>query len=290
MKREIVRALYAALCCAAPMNAAAEESRLASMISPINNPLVFEDPRITTELRPAYVYHDLDSDFATNGGDVQLWAAQARLAITDRLGLIATKDGYLLINPDDVLPDTRGSANLEAGLKYALFVDEAQGQMLTLGLRYQAATGDPEVYQGEGDGVISPFLSAAYAADAVNLMGFTQLRIPFNSDDTMFWDLSVHADYPIGSLYPSIEANMFYVASEGERIGITGEGADVINFGASDVRDKMSLNLGVGLRYRICAAVDAGVGWEFDLMDNDDVYGWRITSDLIVRFPDFTLL
>lgn len=282
------RTLFFLLCFAAiysmPLSAFADSGRLDSMISPINNPLVFEDPRITTEIRPAYVYHDLDSDFATGGGSVQLIAAQARLALTDRLGFIATKDGYLIVKPDQVLPDTEGSANLEAGLKYAFYVNEEDGAIATAGLRYQIATGDPEVYQGEGDGLISPFLSAAMAAGDFNLMGFTQLRIPFNSDDSMFWDLSFHVDYPIGNFYPVFEANLFHVASEGDRIPITGEGADVINFGASAVDDKTSLNLGVGLRYRFTEFVDAGVGWQFDVLDNDDVYGWRITTDLIFTF------
>ncbi|MCB0343597.1 MAG: hypothetical protein KDD66_00695 [Bdellovibrionales bacterium] len=284
MKHKLILVLIVAAVYFAPGRVLAEGSRLDGMISPINNPLVFEDPRITTEVRPAYVYHDLDSDFATGGGSVQLIAAQARLALTDRLGLIATKDGYLIIKPDQVLPDTEGSANLEAGLKYAFYVDEDAGSIATAGLRYQIATGDPEVFQGEGDGLISPFLSGAMAAGDFNLMGFTQLRLPFNSDDSTFWDVSFHADYPIGNLYPVFEANFFHVLSEGERIPITGEGADVINFGASDLDGKSTLNLGVGLRYRFAKWLDGGVGWEFDVLNNDDVYGWRITTDLIFKF------
>ncbi|MCB0360513.1 MAG: hypothetical protein KDD44_12780, partial [Bdellovibrionales bacterium] len=262
---------------------------LDNMISPITNPLQFEDPRITTEVRPAYVYHGLDNDFVTQGGDVQLWAAQARIAITDRLGLIATKDGYLEINGDEVVTDANGSANLAGGLKYAVVMDEAAGEILTLGLRMEIPTGDPEVFQGQGDGILAPMVSGAMALGDFNVMGFTQLRLALDDDDSTFWDTSLHVDYPIGNFYPVVELHMFHVADAGNRIGLEGEGADVINFGSSGADGDTTLNMGVGARYRICKSLDVGVGYEFPLTNDEDVFGWRLTTDLIARI-DWTLL
>ena len=36
---------------------------LQDMISPVTNPVEFEDPRHSTELRPLYVYHEIDDKF-----------------------------------------------------------------------------------------------------------------------------------------------------------------------------------------------------------------------------------
>lgn len=68
-----------------------------NLISPISNPVNFEDPRSLTEIRPIYVYHSIDDKFITQGGSVQLWALQLRYAIDDRLSVIATKDGYVVM-------------------------------------------------------------------------------------------------------------------------------------------------------------------------------------------------
>ena len=102
---------------------------------------------------------------------------QARFALTDRLALIATKDGYVQINADRGIDDANGSANLAGGLQYAVLKDSDAGQILSLGLRYEAATGSPDVFQGNGDGLIQPHISGGLALEEVNLMGYSDLRI-----------------------------------------------------------------------------------------------------------------
>jgi len=92
-------------------------SSLDDMISPVSMPTVNEDPRVDTELRPMYMYTQISEDFVTNGGNYSVVAAQARFAITDRIGIIATKDGYIFLRPDDVVPDDEGWANLAFGVK-----------------------------------------------------------------------------------------------------------------------------------------------------------------------------
>ena len=51
-------------------SAAAEEGMLDQMISPVTNPVLFEDPRSQTSLRPIYMYHKIPGDFITGSGDV----------------------------------------------------------------------------------------------------------------------------------------------------------------------------------------------------------------------------
>jgi hypothetical protein len=55
------------------------------------------------------------------GGDVQIYAVQFEVALNDRLSIVATKDGYVDINPDTepLWSDEGGWANLAAGVKAA---------------------------------------------------------------------------------------------------------------------------------------------------------------------------
>lgn len=108
-------------------------------ISPVANPIYFEDPRITTEARPIFLEHRFPETYAFNGGTAplgggaQVYALQLRYALTDRLGLIATKDGYIASNPVHTVPHTYGWANVAAGLKYALVDDKADALIVTPG-------------------------------------------------------------------------------------------------------------------------------------------------------------
>lgn len=261
----------------------AEETALSQMISPVTNPVNFEDPRPQTSLRPIFMFHKFPSEFVTGSGDIQLWAAQARLQLTDRLGLIATKDGYIQINADKNLPDSEGAANLAGGLQYAFYKNDSEGVIGTAGLRYEWQTGDPEVFQGTGDGILSPHLSGAIALGPVNLMGYTDLRLGINDEDSDFWDVSLHADYRVANFYPSLELNMVHVVDAGNRIPLDGEGFDLINFGSSGSQGSTVVTLGVGGRYRATDWLDFGISYEFPLTDREDVFAWRLTTDAIFR-------
>lgn len=56
---------------------------------------------IRSEIRPIFAYHRIDDGFL-GGGDAQLYAVQIRYALTDRLALIATQDGYFSVNNDAI--------------------------------------------------------------------------------------------------------------------------------------------------------------------------------------------
>ncbi|MCB0323556.1 MAG: hypothetical protein KDD69_08280 [Bdellovibrionales bacterium] len=291
-RKALVRKMIAglALSALAPgMALADEDSRLDEMISPVTNPVNFEDPRSISSVRPIFMFHKIPSDFITGSGDIQLWAAQVRLALTDRLAFLATKDGYIQINSDKVLADSEGSANLAGGFQYAFYKDDAAGEIATAGLRYEAQTGDPDVFQGTGDGIISPHLSGAIALGDINLMGYTDLRLGVNDEDSDFWDVSLHADYPIANFYPSLELNMAHVVDSGHRLPLEGEGFDLVNFGSAGSDGSTVVTLGVGGRYRAAEWLDLGASYEFPLTDREDIFAWRMTFDLIFKCKD-TLL
>ncbi len=109
---------------------APSDTCFADFVSPITNPLFFEDPRTLSEVRTIFANHWIpDSNPVFNGGNAQYLAVQARVALTERLSFIATKDGYIWLdsNNEAVIPDNDGWADVAAGLKYNLVRDPQQG-------------------------------------------------------------------------------------------------------------------------------------------------------------------
>ncbi len=111
-------------------------------ISPMLDPVFFEDPRNLTELRPIYINQwvpDVIGSDVPAGGSFAVYAAQFRIALTERLSLIATKDGYIVDDTEgalDTLLDD-GFADVSAGLKYNLLRDPVAGRLLSLGTTYE---------------------------------------------------------------------------------------------------------------------------------------------------------
>ena len=257
---------------------------LDNMISPISNPVNFEDPRINTEARLVYMYHDIADDFVTSGGDIRLYALQLRFALSENLALIATKDGFVDFNPNAALSDESGFANLAAGLKYAFH--KTDREILSAGLRYEAPTGNTDVFQGRGDGFINPFISGAKNFDRLNVMAGTGFRLPIDDADSTFYDLDLHVDYKVGNFYPSLEVNVVHVLDGGERLGIADEGADLISFGSTGATGKTLVTAAVGTRYRLCDDVDLGVTYQVPLTNGNgsEIFDWRVTADAIFSF------
>jgi hypothetical protein len=71
------------------------QARPEGAFNPVGMPHLFEDPYITTGLNFAYIYHRLPDSgplgVAFDGGGAHALALQIRVALTDRLALIATK-------------------------------------------------------------------------------------------------------------------------------------------------------------------------------------------------------
>ena len=261
--------------------------RLDEMISPVTNPVNFDDPRANTEARLIFMHQEIDDEFVTGGGNFQLYALELRYAVNDRLALLATKDGWINFNPDGVLDDESGFANIAVGAKYAFYKDDMQGRILTGGLRYEIPTGNRDVLQGEGDGFVQPFLTGAVAlGDYWNFMTASGLRIAVDDEDSSFWDYDAHIDVKIGKFYPSLELNMVHVIEAGDRLPIADEGMDLISIGSSESRGKTLVTGAVGGRYRINDSVDYGIAYQIPLTNGagSRFIDWRITTDFIFSF------
>ena len=60
---------------------ASDGSWKANTISPVTNPPFFEDPQIHSEVRPIFLWHNIDKGFITGGGDVQIQIIDAAGAL-----------------------------------------------------------------------------------------------------------------------------------------------------------------------------------------------------------------
>lgn len=261
----------------------AADSPLQEMISPVSVPTLNEDPRMSTELRPMFMYTSIANDFVTGGGNYQVAALQARVALTERIGFIATKDGYVWLRPDHTVPSNSGFANLAFGFKGSVWQDEESASIFTVGLRYEAPWGNQDVLQGKGDGLLNPFISAAKGFDDVHVQLYAGPRIAISGQDSSFFDGSLHVDYQLWNLYPLAELNWVYVYDAGRRLPIAQEGFDLVDIGSSDAFGESVVTTALGLRYRIVEDLDFGVTGEFPLTSDSGIFGWRVTTDLIWR-------
>ncbi len=260
---------------------------------PITNPVFNETPFITTELKPFYAYHDIPDDFITNGGNVNVVGLQARLAITDRLGFIATTDGYSWVNFDSVLPDDDGFNDIAFGFKYALISDPASGLIVTPGLRYTVPVGNIDSagidLNGIDNGYLNPFVSAAQVSGPAQIQGMVGAQIALGDSGTSNFLASLHGDYEVfDRFFPALEMNLFVPFDGGDQLPNAAPfdsltGADILDVGSHD--PETILTLGGGFRYGLTDNLMLGVGADVNvLQDEDHAYGWRFLTDLVIHF------
>jgi cbb3-type cytochrome oxidase maturation protein len=277
-------------------------SWLDNTISPVANPIYFEDANITSEVRPIYMYHFLPDTFdfyggsVPLGGKVQVMAVQARYAVNDRLAIIATKDGYVQFQPDHTLNSKYGWADIAAGLKYAVVKDEDNQLIVTPGLTVTVPIGSTDVWQGHGAGSENIFVSAEKGFsqkyfDRLHVLANVGFVIPNDFDqNTAQVHYSLQLDYRVHQYFtPFFAVNGYTMLSEGKQkllgvVPLDTEGMDLINFGSSQCSGATQIAVGGGFRSRIVKNVDLGVAYEAGVVDNVGIFDSRVTVDLIWRF------
>jgi len=251
-------------------------------ISPMTNPVFFEDPRTVTELRGIFLQHKVPQ--AAGGGDIQLYALQIRAALTDRLSLVAAKDGYA-VSSNPLVRD--GWADVSLGLKYNLFRDCCTESLLSAGFAYEMPVGSRRTLQGNGDGEFHLYLTGGteICCDCHWLSAFG-LRLPADDTDeetSIYW--SNHVDYHLGhGIYALTEFNWFHWTESGAG-GVPGvSGGDLFNFGSTGIAGNNIVTGAIGAKYKPNRLTEIGVAWETPLTERRDVLENRLTVDLILRY------
>ncbi len=251
-------------------------------ISPMTNPVFFEDPRTLSEVRFIFINHELPA--ALGGNSVQVYAMQVRAALTERLSLIATKDG-LIYTQSPVLDS--GYADVAAGLKYNLYRDACAGRLLSTGFTYEIPMGSNRSLQGNGNGEFHFFVTGGTRiGDKAHWISASGLREPADTNlENRIWYWSNHFDRQIGDrpLYAFTEVNWYNYLSSGTAFGPV-EGGDLFNLGAQGVTGNDLVTQAVGLKARPRRNIEAGIAYEYPLTARQGLLENRLTADLIFRF------
>ncbi|MCE9607297.1 MAG: hypothetical protein K8U03_20620 [Planctomycetia bacterium] len=269
---------------------ASSDRAFSDFISPASNPLFFEDPRTLTELRFHFANQWIPhANPVFQGGTAQFLAAQIRVALTQRLSIIATKDGYLWLNPGNpTVPGTEGFADVAAGLKYNLFRNPASQTIVSVGGTFELDTGAHRVFQGRGDGEFHLFSSAGQSLfDGVaHWVTGSGLRLPTDTEArSSMWYWSNQWDVKLTErVYVLSGVNWFHWFDAGNTVPVNFEGQDLINLGASGVAGHDVVTGSLGMRYRFGRMNETGVCWEYPLTDRRDLLQSRLYVDLCLRF------
>lgn len=259
-----------------------------NFFEPIGQPLYFESPLINTNIRLLYIHHDFPEKSQIGGGDLHVFGAEARLAVTDRLAVIATKDGHSWLNAG-ILPEDDGWNDIAVGLKYALVADKENDVIITPGFRWEWSNGDNEVLQGNAQ-EWSPFVSVAKGIGLFHFMSNFTLRVPDsqNQGNTIFsWD--AHFDYDLSELIPGfapvLEFHGLHYLTDGTRFPLRVGAMDYDNIGSADVAGTSVFWVGVGGRFKLSPNASIGATYELPLNNrNSDILENRVTVDFTITW------
>ncbi|WP_309384615.1 transporter [Cerasicoccus frondis] len=296
--------------CLAPLANADESvganSGFAKSIHPVTNPVNFDSALPSTIIRPIFLYQSMPSSISTQagdvalGGDLQLYAMQAEVALNERFSIVAAKDGYIVFNPDNTLVDAEGWANLAAGVKWAFIYDPEDNLAISLKTIIELPTGNTDVWQGGKYYAITPSVGFLKMWGDFQLSSETGFVVSLNDNGSDEFFSSWHASYGFWDMFfPLVELNYFQVISPGNgnpRFGaqaggavpsiVNFEGGDLVNFGASNSDVYSSIvTAAVGFRVRPIDSVDIGAAFEVPVTQTShNLMQNRVTVDVVWSF------
>lgn len=191
---------------------------------PISNPTLFDLALPGTNVHPIFMHQSLPGYVNTTigkvpmGGDFQVYALQFEIALNERLSIVATKDGYVDINPgNDLWGDESGFANIAAGLKYAFYYDPSKSAVVSGTATFELPTGNHEVFQGEGDGAVNLIVSGLKLWDRFQIAAGAGVHLELDDQLANTSFVSFHASYEVHPLFiPLVEVNWHHVLSTGD--------------------------------------------------------------------------
>lgn len=252
-------------------------------ISPVTNPVYFEDPRTLTEARFIFMNQRIPEQFGGNAA--QVYALQLRAALTENLSLIATKDGFI-VSQNPLLDD--GWADVALGLKWNVWKDPEAQRLISLGTTFKLPAGSHRSLQGTGDGEFNLFASGGMEfLNHFHYLTTSGFRLPDNTNkECQVWYWSNHLDWRIREtgFYLFGESNWYHYMRSGQSFPVPVEGLDLINLGAVGMAGKDIVTGAVGVKYKPSGHVEIGLAWEAPMTVRHDLMTDRLTADLILRY------
>lgn len=255
-------------------------------VMPVGMPVYFEDPFITTDMRLLYIFHDIPKDSSLRGGQVHVAAAQIRLALTERLAFIATKDGYSWVD-SHITPAGDGWNDFAIGLKYALYSKPDDHFLVSTGMRWEWRNGSSDAWQGGDSQELSPFVSFAKGWGKWHYLAAINGRIPTDHHDanySLLWNM--HLDYELTETFrPLVELHGIHWLSDADKLPLNDDYLDVGSLGASEAEGHDFFSLGAGFRWQIMPNVSFGLTGEVPLeSDAENLEHYRITANTVISF------
>lgn len=270
---------------------------------PLTNPVYNDFAMIKREVNLLFVYQALPSHIESAGlnlpldGDLMAYAIQAELPLTESLSLVANKSGYTDLNPDNTLSKEEGMNDLSAGLKWAFL--SCENYTLAARLTVEFPIGETEVFQGNGDGNVSPALLGTYLTgnNAFNAVVGAILPLDNDEESTMGYASIAHAYRLTEWMSTHLELNWLSVIESGSgdatfsnQPGVGGllqfEGGDLINLGATDSEDYRDfVSVAAGTRFQLGENVSLGLAYEIPLSEKEHgLMAQRVTVHLTATF------
>lgn len=257
-------------------------------INPVSNPIFAKDPRSNTWARFLFINNNFPGSHAAfGGGNAQAYGMQVNVAVTERLAIIADKDGYATLNPR-LGAASHGWLNLAAGLKYTLIRDVENQFLFAAGLMYEIPSGEAAVFQNNGGGFITPFISYGKEfCDHWHFIGNHGYSFALDQGaGSSFFYHSFHLDREIGGwFYPLIEANWFHYTGGGTLLPrAVGDGDGLLNLGTQGMSGRSLFSTAVGAKVKFSEHLYLGGAYEVALSDYKGILNNRIIADLVVRY------
>jgi len=173
----------------------------------LSNPIQNIDPRSLTEFYPIFFSNWPSAFRPLPSGDVQLYGAGLTVAVTDRLAVGLNQGGYAY---SDFAKTRQGWLNLGGFAQYTLIADVPDQFLLTTGIRWEAPTGEAEVFQGHGPAHLAPYVTVGKELGEFHFLATAGYQFDAREarDGLDLFYLNVHLDRRVcGWLYPLVECN-----------------------------------------------------------------------------------
>jgi hypothetical protein len=222
------------------------------------------------------------------GGDFQIYATQAHVALTDRLSIGLEKSGYLDYHPKTG-DHTTGWLNIAGSVKYVLIRDTEDQFLLSGGIQYETTSGSARVFQGGSTGVFTGFVTTGKqfgdTCHVLDTFGY-QFGDHNDSRNGMLFN-SFHIDKQVlGVFYPLLECNWYHYTADGNRDlpPSFGGGDGLLNLGTPGIDGSDLVTAAVGLKVLMTDHASMGCAWEVPLSNRQDLVNNRLTVEMQLRY------
>ena len=171
-------------------------------------------------------------------------------------------------------------------MKYVLYRDVCSQFIVSTGFQYELTQGTQGVFQGNGDGMWHPFLTAGKQWGCYHAIGVVGWHIPNNGNkESESFYYSLHLDRQLTDCwYAVFEFNGINYTDSGNALAVNQEGGDWINLGANNVTGNDFATLAAGATVKLTDDLTAAVAYEFPVMGRRDLFDNRFYVQLSLTY------